>query len=424
VTAGDGADVGTADTGTAAGTQTVPGGAGPGSELPPERLFDELGDRGRSLGSVLLFPVLAVVTALLISGVIIALSDLDNLRRLGDEPLDAIGDMLSNIGDAYRALLRGSVGSLQAISNTLNAATPLILTGLAVAIAFQAGLFNIGGTGQFLLGGMAAVAVATRVTGLPGLLTLVLAVVAGALGGALWGFIPGFLRARTGAHEVITTIMLNFVAINLTLWLLKTSLFQTPGRDDPVSRTIEADTRLPRLLGFLDRPELRVHLGLLIAVAAVFGMHWLLTRSTLGFQFRAVGSSPSAARYGGMWTSLSIVLALSIGGALAGLAGAGQMLGEQYRAFPGFAGNLGFDGITVALLGRSNPFGVLVAALLFGALRAGGQEMQAASNVPIDLILVVQALIVLFIAAPPLIRAIWRVKTPEQAQKLQKGWST
>ena len=406
---------------------TDQGAESPGDGRGGRSIIDEFTGRGIDLRSAVLMPFLAVVTALLVSGLIIALSDLDSLRRLGDDPIDAIGEMLGDIWDAYGALLEGSVGSLRSISETLTAATPLIFTGLAVAIAFKAGLFNIGGNGQLLMGGMAAIAVGTRVTGLPGPLVLILAVLAGLAGGAVWGFIPGLLRARTGAHEVITTIMLNFVALNLTLWLLKTRLFQNPGRDDPISRTLDPDTRLPGLLGFLDRTDLRVHFGLILGVVAVIVIHWLLTRSTLGFQFRAVGSNPDGARYGGMSPAVLTVVAMSIAGGLAGLAGASQLLGLQYRAFPGFGGNLGFDGITVALLGRSSPFGVLAAALLFGALRAGGQEMQASTDVPIDLVLVVQALVVIFIAAPPLIRAIWRVKTPEAmgaTTTTTKGWST
>ena len=406
---------------------TEPGPEPPGGDGGGRSLIDEISGRGVDLRSAVLLPFLAVVTALLVSGLIIALSDLDSLRLLDEDPLEAIGDMLDDIWSAYAALLEGSVGSLRAISETLTSATPLIFTGLAVALAFKAGLFNIGANGQLLMGGMAAIAVGTRVTGLPGPLVLVLAVLAGLAGGAVWGFIPGLLRARTGAHEVITTIMLNFVALNLTLWLLKTRLFQVPGRDDPISRTLDPDTRFPGLGGLLDRSDLRVHFGLVLGVAAVIIVHWLLTRSTLGFQFRAVGSNPDGARYAGMSPAVLTVVAMSIAGALAGLAGANQLLGLQYRAFPGFGGNLGFDGITVALLGRSNPYGVLGAALLFGALRAGGQEMQASTDVPIDLILVVQALVVIFIAAPPLIRAIWRVKTPEAmgtATATTKGWST
>ena len=393
----------------------------PQDSEPDRRLFDEIVGIGASVRQAVLLPLLALVTALLVSGLIIALSDIDNLRRLGDDPIDAIGDILATIGDAYWALLVGSVGSLQAISETLNAATPLIFTGLAVAVGFRAGFFNIGSNGQLAMGGMAALWVAINFESLPGPLHLLLAVGAGLVGGGAWGFIPGILRARTGAHEVIVTIMLNFVALRYVDWLLKSSEFQAEGRDDPISQNADPDARLPHLLGFLDRSELRVHLGLVLAIAAVFLVQWMLTRSTLGFQFRALGANPHAARYAGMSISRLTVLALTLSGAIAGLAGVTQILGVQYRATANFQGNLGFDGITVALLGRSNPYGVLAAALLFGALRAGGQEMQATTDVPIDLILVIQALVVVFIAAPALIRAIWRIKVEDQTSAAPTG---
>jgi simple sugar transport system permease protein len=384
-----------------------------GERESDRRLFDEIVGIGTSVRRAVLLPLLALVTALLASGLIIAVSDIDNLRRLGDEPLEAIGDILSTIGDAYWELLVGSVGSLQAISETLNAATPLIFTGLAVAVGFRAGFFNIGANGQLIMGGMAGLWVAINFESLPGPLHLLLAVVAGLLGGGAWGFIPGILRARTGAHEVIVTIMLNFVALRYLDWLLKSSAFQAEGRDDPISQAADPDARLPHLLGFLDRSELRVHLGLVLAIVTVIVIQWMLTRSTLGFQFRALGANPYAARYAGMSIASLTVIALTMSGAIAGLAGVNQILGVQYQASANFQGTLGFDGITVALLGRSSPYGVLAAALLFGALRAGGQEMQATTDVPIDLILVVQALVVVFIAAPALIRAIWRIKVED-----------
>lgn len=381
----------------------------------PSPLTRDLTGIGQDLRRQAVLPLLAIVTALLASALIIALSDIDRLRDF-----DIVG-IVGNIGDAYWALLRGSLGSLRAVSETLNAATPLILTGLAVAIPFQAGLFNIGGNGQLYIGGMAAIAVAINFSWLPGPLHVALAVIAAAVGGLAWGAIPGALRAQTGAHEVISTIMLNFVALRLTDWLLATSFFQATGRTDPVSSTADPDARLPQLLGFLDRSDLRVHFGFVIAVGAVVAVNWLLFRTTVGFQIRAQGANPEAARYAGMRPGLLLVAAMALGGLCAGLAGGGQLLGVQYRATPNFAGNLGFDGISVALLGRSNPYGVLLAGLLFGALRAGGQEMQVATDVPLDLIFVIQALVVIFIAAPALIRQIYRVRAAGEAARVQPG---
>jgi len=362
---------------------------------------------GTDWRSSVLIPVLAVITALVLGGVIIM----------------ATGASFSETVNAYLALLRGSVGSVKAISETLTAATPLILAGLSVALAFRAGLFNIGGEGQMLIGGMFAVFIGFSITGLPFYIHLPLALAAGIVGGAIWGFVPGILKAKTGAHEVITTIMLNFIALRLVDFFLKTDLFQREGRNDPVSKTVEKTAALPQLLGWLD-PALRVHLGLIVALLAAAFIHWLLFRTTTGFEFRAVGANPSAARYAGMSITKTYVLVMVISGALAGLAGTGQVLGVLDRATPGFSARIGFDGIAVALLGRSNPWGVVLAALLFGGLRAGGQEMQASANVGIDLISVIQALIIIFVAAPALIAAIFRLKTPVASTQISKGWAS
>lgn len=357
--------------------------------------------------SALLIPFLAVVMALVI-GVLIVM---------------ATGSTFGEAMNAYLALLQGSVGSLRAISETLTAATPLILTGLSVALAFRAGLFNIGGEGQVLIGGMFAVFVGFSVTGLPWFVHLPLALVAGIIGGAIWGFIPGFLKAKTGAHEVIVTIMLNYIALRLVDFFLKTELFQREGRNDPVSKNVEPTANLPALLSSID-PALRVHAGLIVALLAAVFIHWLLFRTTTGFEFRAVGANPSAAKYAGMSVGRTYILVMIIAGALAGLAGTGQVLGVLDRATPGFSSGLGFDGIAVALLGRSSPIGVVFAALLFGGLSAGGQQMQASANVGIDLIGVIQALIIIFVAAPALIAAIFRLKTPVASTQISKGWGS
>lgn len=355
--------------------------------------------------SALLLPTLAVFSALVIGAVIIMLT----------------GYSFAEAMEAYRALLQGSVGSVRAISQTLTEATPLIFTGLAVALAFRAGLFNIGGEGQVLMGGMCAVLAGFTFTGLPWFVHLPLAVIAGAIGGAIWGFVPGFLKAKTGAHEVIVTIMMNYIAYRLVDYLLKSTLFQREGRNDPISKNVEPSAQLPALLQWLD-PATSVHLGLFLAIGAAAVIWWLLFRTNTGFEFRAVGANPSAARYAGMSVSKVYILVMVISGALAGLAGTGQVLGVLDRASPGFSAGLGFDGIAVALLGRSNPWGVVAAAMLFGGLNAGGQYMQANANVGIDLIAVIQALIIIFVAAPALISAIYRVKTGAQSTQISKGW--
>ena len=384
------------------------------------RLFKEITGINVDWRTAVLVPALAVLTALLASGLIILVTDIELWRNFG---ASALGDTLEQILDAYIALFQGSLGSVRAVSESLVAAAPLILAGLAVAIGFRAGLFNIGAEGQLIAGGMVAVWIGFSFD-LPVVIHLPLAILGGIIGGAIMGGIPGLLRAKTGAHEVITTIMLNAIAIRAVTYVLKTSFFQAEGRDDPVSKTIDHSAALPRLLGFLDRSDIRVHAGIIVAVLAAFFIYWLLFRSTLGFEFRAVGANPDAARYAGMSTTFVLVAVMAVGGAMAGLAGVSQINGVLYRATPGFSANIGFDAISLALLGRSHPAGVVAAGLLFGALRAGGQEMQVATAIPIDLILVIQALVVVFIAAPALIRAIYRVRTGEGAGQLTQGWST
>ena len=313
---------------------------------------------------------------------------------------------LATIGRSYVALLQGSVGSLNALSETLTAAAPLILAGLGLALGFRAGLFNIGAEGQILIGGMAAVICGFSFPGLPFAILLPLCLIAGGVAGAAYASIAGVLRATTGANEVISTIMLNMIAFRLVDYMLRLPWVQRPGRSDPVSQSVPPSAELPRLLDWID-PNLRVHAGIFVTLLAVAFVYWLLFRSKLGFEFRASGASPSAARYAGMRAGLVIVLAMATAGALAGLAGANQVLGVLGRASPGFSAGIGFDAIAVALLGRSHPVGVLFAGLLFGALEAGGRQMQVDAGVSIDLIGIIQALIIVFIAAPLLVRAIF-----------------
>jgi ABC-type uncharacterized transport system permease subunit len=339
---------------------------------------------------IFLVPVLAVAVAILFGGVI--------MLATGIEP--------ARIGAAFAALFTGSVGSVYALSETLTAAAPVTLAALGVALAFRAGLFNIGAEGQILMGGMAAAIVGFAVTGLPAPLHLGLALLAAALVGALWGAFAGFLKAATGAHEVITTIMLNLISFRLIDYLLRTPPIQRAGRADPISETILPSADLPRLLTAID-PNLRLHAGFLIAIVLVVAVYYLLFRTARGFEFRAVGLNPDAARYAGMRSGLIIIAAMAIAGGLAGLAGANQILGVLDRASPGFSSNIGFDAIAVALLGRSHPIGVLFAGLLFGALEAGGRQMQVSAAVSIDLIAIIQALIIVFIAAPTLVRFLF-----------------
>lgn len=360
--------------------------------------------------TLVVIPLLAVLSALVIGAVLIIFTD-------------GPGAVLP----AYSAMFRGAFAGWGPISETLLVATPLMLAGLAVAVGFQAGLFNIGAEGQMTIGGLTAVIVGFSITGLPLIIHLPLAVLAGFLGGALWGFIPGLLRAKTGAHEVITTIMLNFIAFRTLDYMLKLPFIQKEGRFDPVSKDVLDSASYPSLLTWLpveNAGRLRLHLGFFIALAVAWVIYWLLYKSTVGFEFRAVGANPDAAKYGGISVVTSVVLVMSLAGALAGMAGANETLGVLGRATPGFTAQIGFDAIALALLGRSHPGGVVLSAILFGALRAGGRTMQAQSDVGIDLIVVVQALIIVFIAAPELIRAVYRVKGGKKQGQVTRGWST
>lgn len=351
---------------------------------------------------LIIVPVFAIVSALVLGALVMLATNVD----------------LATVGRSYLALLYGSVGSLTAISETLTAATPLVIAGLGVALGFRAGFFNIGAEGQVLIGGMAAVMVGFSFDGMPIYFHLPFALIAGIIAGGIYAGIAGWLRAATGAHEVISTIMLNLISFRLVDWLLKTSFVQKEGRSDPISKAVLDSATLPRLFEFID-VNLRVHAGLFIMLAAVAFVYWLLFKTTIGFEFRASGENPNAARFAGMKSGLIVVLVMAMAGALAGLAGANQVLGVLGRASPGFSASIGFNAISVALLGRSHPIGVLVAGLLFGALEAGGRQMQVDAGVSLDLIAIVQSLIIVFIAAPLLVRAIfpWGFRGSAAARK-------
>ncbi|MEO9238352.1 MAG: ABC transporter permease, partial [Jatrophihabitantaceae bacterium] len=364
--------------------------------------------------------VLALLLALLIGGLMVVFSDekvRTDLGYLFSSPADFFTDAWYTLRDAYIALFEGAIfdpnhastlsQAFGPITNSIYTATPLICAGLAVALAFRAGLFNIGGNGQVVAGAFGSGYVGLIVS-LPPVIHLVAAIAAGIAAGAFWGFIAGFLKARTGAHEVITTIMLNYVATFGLLYLLAKKSIVDP-TNPQASKPIHGTARLPHLFS-----GERVDLGILLALVAAALVSWLLARSTIGFRLRAVGVNPAAARTAGMNVGSVTMLAMALAGGLAGLAGTTLALGggTSYVVTPNIASNVGFDAITVALLGRSKPWGVVGAGLLFGALRTGGSQMQAAINVqaPVDIITVIQALIVIFIAAPKLIEGFFRLK--------------
>jgi general nucleoside transport system permease protein len=367
----------------------------------------------------LVVSVAAVVLALLVGAVLIIVSDAEVAAKWGyffAYPPDALTASGTAVWDAYSALAGGALGGWKPITDTLAQATPLICAGLGVSLAFRTGLFNIGAQGQLIAGAMCAGWVGFGLH-LPVVLHLLLAIGAGLVGGAVWGGMVGLLKARTGAHEVILTIMLNYVALYLLEWLLTTTVLRRPGRNDPISPVVDPSAQFPQW------PGTHLHLGFVVALLAAGAVWWLLARSTTGFALRAVGANPDAARTAGMSVGRAYVVAMLAAGALAGLAGAQQVLGTNYPLTGDIAGSVGFDSITVALLGRASPVGTVVAGLVFGALNAGSLQMQLQTQTPLTLATVLQATIVLFIAAPALVRAVFRIRTRSAGTVLAKGWN-
>ncbi|MDR3201537.1 MAG: ABC transporter permease [Bifidobacteriaceae bacterium] len=372
-----------------------------------------------------LVSLLAVVTALLLGGILIAAADSEVQTTAGyffARPSDFFSAVWAVVSNAYISLFQGAVLAppgdggfvrmITPLTDTLTASVPLIFAGLGLSIGFRAGLFNVGGQGQIVFGAIFCAWVSFALS-LPAGLHVLVAVLAAAAGGAVWGFIPGFLKARTGANEVIVTIMLNSVAVYFVSYLLTLKSWQRPDSNNPISPIVEASALYPKIFG----PRFTTHLGFVLAVLAAVGVWWLMERSTLGFKFRAVGANPQAARTAGINVNAAFIWVMVISGALAGLAASAQVIGTEKVLTAGVAATFGFDAITVALLGRSKPLGTLLAGLLFGGLRAGGYLMQAQTGTPIDVILVVQSVIVLLIAAPPLVRAIFRLPKPGAAAK-------
>ena len=360
----------------------------PQASVPPRLPRDPL----KRAWAVSVVPLASIVLALLVGSILIVASSLTT--KAGFDPTLPL--------QAYLSLLQGSFGSDSALLNTAVNAAPLALTGLAVGVGFKAGLFNIGATGQLLIGGFTAAVAGAALAAQPAIVAVPLAVLAGALAGAFYGFIPGVLKAYTGAHEVVTTIMLNAIATALISGVVN-DLLRAPGFT--FARTAEiGNAHLPVILGR------NLHAGVLIAIVLVPLTYWLLWRSTLGFEIRTVGANPSAARYAGMNPRRLTVLTMSMCGMFAGLAGTLEILGRVGHYPAVFGTNLGFDGITVALLGRAHPLGILFAAILLGAMRAGAPLMQIKAGTPIEIIDVIQALMLVFLAAHVLVRRLLRIR--------------
>ncbi|ANF32840.1 ABC transporter permease [Leifsonia xyli] len=378
------------------------------------------------MGGPVIISILAVVLALIVGAILIAITDPGVQRAAGyffARPGDTFSAIWTSVSNAYVSMFQGAIynfrrpsfaAGIRPLTETLTFATPLIVSGLGVALAFRVGLFNIGAQGQILIAAAASAWVGFSFN-LPPVIHLVLAVVAGIVGGAIWAGIVGALKARTGAHEVIVTIMLNYIAFYLIAYMLRTQgLLQAPGSNNPKAPAVKANAIFPPLFG----EQYNLTWAFVVVIAATVFVWWLINRSSLGFRFRAVGENPNAARVAGINVKNIYLYAMLIAGGLVGIAGASQALGVFPQGISsGVDAGIGFDAITVALLGRSRPWGVFIAGLLFGALKAGGYTIQAANDIPIDIILILQSLIVLFVAAPPLVRAIFRLPTPGSAPR-------
>ncbi len=394
--------------------------------------------------NVLTLPLLAIFSALVLSALFILGSDpqvLAAFSRFFSHPGDALGLSWRVVSDAYLSMAVGAVGdpatiadalrlwittgntaglpkAFYPISESLVTSTPYIFAGLAVAVGFKCNLFNIGAEGQIFVGAIVAAFVGYSAAGLPWIIHAPLTFLAAACAGAVWGGIPGYLKARTGAHEVINTMMMNYIAFRLADFLLNGPMKRGgPTGAIPISRDILTSAYLPK---FFDDP-IRLHAGFFVALVMAAVVYWFLWKTTLGFEIRTVGSNDRAARYAGINVSRNLVLAMAISGGLAAMAGASEVMGVNHNLASAFSPGYGFDSIALALLGGSHPLGVVLAAILFGTLRSGATKMQSLAGIPIDIISVVQAFIIMFVAAPAIIRWLYRLKTTGPAAATFKG---
>ncbi len=393
-------------------------------------LFGNRSDQGskekRPRSNSWMIPLFAILTGFIAGAILIILTTPAVYEGFRKSFGDGLSAMWLAVSGAYGDLFKGSIGDPAQIMAALRsgdgaqirsafypfleslvAATPYIFAGLAVALGFRCGLFNIGGEGQLYMGAAAATFVGFAVKGLPIYIHLPLAMLTGAASGAIWGFIPGWLKAKTGGHEVINTIMMNWIAIFFTGWLLTNGPLQRPNAGgNPISPEVLATAEMPRLF-----PEpLRFHIGFFLALLVAYGVYWFLFKSTWGFNLRAVGANPHAGRYAGMDIVRNTIIAMTLSGALAGLAGANQVLAVDHTMSTSVSPGYGFDSIALALLGNSTPLGVVLASLLFGFLNNGATQMMRDALIPIPIIQVIQSFIIVFIAAPALIRTIYRIR--------------
>jgi len=349
-------------------------------------------------------PLLAIFTSLFIGALVILVT------------ADSFSVGLEKLGKGYWGMFEGAFLKRNGIINTLVVTSPLILTGLAVAVPFRAGLFNIGAEGQFVMGGFIGVLAGIYLP-LPPILHPIVMMLAGFLGGAIWGFIPGILRARLGAHEVINTIMLNFIAIAFVNYAVR-GPFKDPNPSSVQTYAIRETAELARITG-------RFHWGVFVSVLMAVAVYYFLFKTTWGFSLRTTGQNPDAAEYAGIRSKRQFVLAMSLAGGLAGLAGSLEVQGLTHVVTQGFAAGYGFDAIAVSLLALNNPLAIIPAAILFGALRIGGDFLQIRAGLSIHLVSILQALILLFVSAPAIVRYLYRLKMKAgegEGVPLTRGW--
>ena len=375
---------------------------------------------------------LAIFTGIILGGILVAATTSEVYAAFRVSLWDGLKTAFLTAWNTYVTLFTGAFGNPEKIRlafaggdpltirrainpffESLVQSTPFIFAGLAVALGFRVGLFNIGVEGQLFIGAITGTLAGYAIHGLPAIIHVPLALLCGALGGAIWGFVPGFLKAKTGAHEVITTIMMNYIAFRFSDWVLKGPMAD-PTEYTPKSPWILESAQLPKLF---DTP-IRFHIGFFVALLMAVLVYLFLFKTKWGFELRMVGSNQNAARYAGIKITVSTVVAMVLSGALAGLAGANEVLGINHRLSPAFSSGYGFDSIALALLGKSHPFGVILSALLFGFLRNGARSMQLTVGVPIDIVSILQAVILAFIAAPAIIRTIYRLKEPKQTEEV------
>ena len=371
-------------------------------------------------------PALALVSAFIVGAFLLVLTDFDHLSQLGSDPLGAIGGAIGVVLRGYGAMLTGAIGdpgriasalqsgserdvakAIRPVTEALLFTTPIIFTALGVGIALHARLFNFGASGQFGMGAFGSVLVASSLAGaLPSAVVLVLGIAAGAVFGAAWGFIPGVLKARTGAHEIITSLMLNTIAFQVLIYVGRAGVI-------PFTRSLPS---VPRLF---DIDTIRLDWGFVAALVMAAVMSFVLFRTTLGFELRAAGFSPTAARSTGMRPGKATIIAMSMSGGIVGLGGAFLSLGPAGGVDGGGPGG-GLTALALALIAGLRPSGIVLVCLLYGFLNAGAKTMVVETGTPLDLLDVVIALVLMFVAAPGVIRGLWRLPTPEPSRVLSE----